>query len=180
MPGAPGAARGEIRFQPVMGRFDGIPREANWWQRSSGAPLDGANNSNQFLFNGASVSFLTAASSPWTNPAEPLDVTNDTKITPQDVLALIDEINLHGSRVLPSPDLNFHPPPYFDVTGDGSITPLDVLQVIDYLNLPGAALAAGHLRIASVPEPSGCWLMGTAGVALAMFVRRRRNRNQPR
>ena len=172
LPASPGQARGEIRFLPVLGNFNGIPRTANWWQQSSGVVNDGANNDSQFLFNGAGVSFLTSAS-PWTNVTQPLDVNNDAKITPQDVLAIIDEINLRGSRTLPSPNLDFHPPPFYDVTGDGLITPLDALQVIDALNKPGGPLVAGNLGVVSVPEPSGLFLAGVAALALGVWSGRR-------
>ncbi|XZE21483.1 tandem-95 repeat protein [Pirellulaceae bacterium SH449] len=65
------------------------------------------------------------------NPSNRFDVDNDGFVSPIDVLILINELNLNGSRILPP---SAPRPPFLDVDGDGTISPLDVLQVINFIN----------------------------------------------
>ncbi|MCY2986147.1 MAG: dockerin type I domain-containing protein [Planctomycetota bacterium] len=68
----------------------------------------------------------------WTNPVLPVDVNNNQEADPLDVLAIINEINLHGTRNLdPSLDRAL---PFVDVNRNGQIDPLDVLAVINAIN----------------------------------------------
>jgi Tol biopolymer transport system component len=74
-----------------------------------------------------------------------LDANRDGRVTPLDVLSLINYLNqrtvVHGGL-----DIAVFPPPSFDVNEDGDVTPLDVLSVINELNgLPSAA-AEGEAR----------------------------------
>ena len=78
-----------------------------------------------------------------TNRALPLDVNGDGRVTPLDVLYLVNIINRDGSHPLPlgstpqtGVDLLDSSPiyRYADVNRDFQITPLDVLQVISWLN----------------------------------------------
>ncbi len=71
----------------------------------------------------------------WTNPAEPLDVNNDTFISPLDALLILNEINLVGAHQLDASGGDALPPPYLDPSGDGFVSPLDALLVINQLNL---------------------------------------------
>jgi RHS repeat-associated protein len=72
---------------------------------------------------------------PWQNPAWPENVNNDALVSPSDVLALINEINARGARILPpSPVGDQVLPPFWDVDGDDQISPADVLVVINYIN----------------------------------------------
>jgi subtilisin family serine protease/subtilisin-like proprotein convertase family protein/mRNA-degrading endonuclease HigB of HigAB toxin-antitoxin module len=66
------------------------------------------------------------------NRQNPFDVDADGSVSPLDVLVLVNEINVSGSRVLPRP-VPFSAP-YIDPTNDGVLDPLDVLQVVNYLN----------------------------------------------
>jgi hypothetical protein len=75
-----------------------------------------------------------ATDRPWQNPRMRHDVDDNGFVQPLDVLALINELNRNGSRILPAPHAGQSPPPYWDVNGDGRITPADVLDVIIYLN----------------------------------------------
>jgi hypothetical protein len=72
--------------------------------------------------------------SPWQNRANNMDVNNDTFVTPQDALILINGLNLTGPVELPPPSPGSSPPPFIDVNGDGQLTPQDVLQVVNELN----------------------------------------------
>ena len=68
----------------------------------------------------------------WTNPVLAVDVNNNQEADPLDVLAIINEINLHGTRNLdPSLDRAL---PFVDVNRNGQIDPLDVLSVINAIN----------------------------------------------
>jgi hypothetical protein len=79
-------------------------------------------------------------SNPWRNSAVPMDVSGDNIISPIDVLLLINNININGSRVLPLPSNGDSPPPFLDVNGDGSLTAVgDVLPVINFLNSNASA-----------------------------------------
>lgn len=47
---------------------------------------------------------------PWRNPLLPVDVDDDSSVSPLDVLLLINRLNLDASlRVLPTPSTEFHP-----------------------------------------------------------------------
>jgi hypothetical protein len=66
------------------------------------------------------------------NFLSPLDVDADSRITPIDVLLVIDRLNAQGSGPLLSSGNSQNE--WFDVNGNQSIDPLDVLSIIDYLN----------------------------------------------
>ena len=69
----------------------------------------------------------------WTNPVNPLDVNNDTRVDPLDVLVIINEINFRGPRTLnPNTDRGLQ---FVDPNKDGRMDPLDVLAIINALNL---------------------------------------------
>ena len=71
----------------------------------------------------------------WHNPINPFDVDNDGGVSALDVLALVDNINQYGVRILPSESpLGPNPPPYLDVDGDDYVSPLDILLVINFIN----------------------------------------------
>jgi hypothetical protein len=79
----------------------------------------------------ASVEALVTS---WQNPENPFDVVDNGYVAALDVLTIINQINLHGSRILPprtADDLHLG---YIDVNGDGRVTPEDVLDVINYIN----------------------------------------------
>jgi hypothetical protein len=99
----------------------------------------------------------------WQNPANPLDVNNNTSTDPLDALIVINELNQNGSHKLP--DVT-NPPPFFDVNGDDFVTPLDALAVINNLTLPDTPCdpsavdliiggTEGNDVILVVPSPSG-------------------------
>ena len=69
----------------------------------------------------------------WHNATEPNDVSDDGKVSPVDALMVINNLNRHGSRVLPSADQQGGPP-YFDVNDDGHVSPNDAVRVINALN----------------------------------------------
>ena len=79
---------------------------------------------------------ITAPIWPWQNSRNPLDVTNDGFVVPQDALVIINELNTPvfsglGGK-LPTPPAQITR--YYDVTGDGFVAPLDALSVINFLN----------------------------------------------
>lgn len=73
--------------------------------------------------------------SPWQNEMIPEDVSGDQAVSPLDVLALINDINLNSSRSLEGTPQGIAP--FLDVNGDRSVSPLDVLMVINFINRSG-------------------------------------------
>ncbi len=92
------------------------------------------------LASGDSISTLdvglNSAASRWQNPADHLDVNNDSWVTPIDVLQIINSLNSLGARVLGNSD---PAPPFLDTSGDGRLAPGDALIVINELNRRAAA-----------------------------------------
>jgi hypothetical protein len=122
---------------------------------------------------------------PWQNPANPLDVDDDSHVWAIDALAIINEINtplysdpVTGALPVPRPDPE-GPLRYPDVYRDNYVSPIDALLVINRLNEPGAlsaSFAAERLVIsvaASVPEPSTVVLVVMGVFWLTVGVRRR-------
>ena len=101
---------------------------------------------------------------PWQNPINPLDVNNDGKVSPIDVLLVVSDINKNGSRNLPNPPIAPNtPPPFLDVSGDGRLSPVDALAIITFLNAPsGEGEGEGEARVVSSTS--------TAGPEPALFV----------
>ncbi len=85
----------------------------------------------RLIFEQFEPRLLLAAS--WQNPGQPLDVNDDLRISPLDVLIGANALNEQGSRTLGSPDPH-GPDFYYDVNGDGSHSPLDVLLVVNAVN----------------------------------------------
>jgi uncharacterized protein YkwD len=82
----------------------------------------------------ASVDLVLTDADPalWTNPRDPHDVDNNNSVDPLDVLAVINEINLKGQRLLhPDRDRDL---PFIDTNADGRVDPLDVLELINTIN----------------------------------------------
>lgn len=92
---------------------------------------------------------------PWQNPSNPLDVTNDGSVAPDDALVNINYLNENpnASDPLPNPPTpEFAPPPFgsqlfYDTNGDGYLSAIDALLVINFLN----ALAGGEGESADEP-----------------------------
>jgi hypothetical protein len=80
--------------------------------------------------------------SPWQNPVLAEDVNNQGSVDPIDVLILINEVNINGSRGLDGSGLTS--PPYYDVNGDRVLSPLDILQVINAINRRGNSGGEGE------------------------------------
>jgi Dockerin type I domain len=70
--------------------------------------------------------------SPWQNPRLNEDVNDSGEADPLDVLILVNEININGSRPLDNSGLTS--PPFYDVNGDRMLSPIDILQLINYIN----------------------------------------------
>jgi len=66
----------------------------------------------------------------WHNQNSPMDVDDDEFVSPLDILIMIDQLNLYGSRQITH--VGEH---YCDADNDGVVTPLDILLVIDWINL---------------------------------------------
>ena len=113
---------------------------------------------------------------PWHNSIEGLDVTNDGNIFPDDVLAIVNEINANGSRDLPVPPVSpFVPPPFLDTFADNFLEPFDALLIVNFLNsqqaTPGPIPATGPV---SVPEPSTLVLLVVGLLGIGCLTRRKR------
>jgi hypothetical protein len=77
--------------------------------------------------------------SPWHNTTQPLDVNGDGRVTPSDVIDVINHINEEGAGPLPPKapsggDATGEAPFFPDVNGDGRVTPIDILIIINELN----------------------------------------------
>ncbi|MCO6457537.1 MAG: trypsin-like serine protease [Pirellulaceae bacterium] len=82
----------------------------------------------------------------WTNPMQSVDVNGDGKVTPVDVLHVVNAINSQGSGLLP--ELRRRGDALLDANGDGRLTPADALSVINHLNSGGRStplVAAGSI-----------------------------------
>jgi hypothetical protein len=94
---------------------------------------------------------------PWHNGLKPLDVNDDTFITPIDALLIINSLNESGSRPLP---WRPHPltKPFYDVKSDPDnwVTPIDALVVINYLNRQGGQ-GEGEGDPATTNKAMNCW-----------------------
>src|SRR5204862_3608438 len=84
----------------------------------------------------------TTASTPSTNTNKlnALDVNNDGAVAPNDVLAVINQINT-GLQPLRTAGIAL--PPYTDVNGDKSVSAIDALMIINYLNAHPLGGASG-------------------------------------
>ena len=100
----------------------------------------------------------------WHNSANPLDVTGDGTITPQDALEVINALNKYGSSPLPLVAAQPNAlPDYVDVLNTGSLTPQDALEIINYLNAnppatstdaPATASLSATASVSSEPDAS--------------------------
>ncbi|MCA9129611.1 MAG: tandem-95 repeat protein [Planctomycetales bacterium] len=94
------------------------------------------------------------------NPVLPLDVNQDTFVTPLDVLIIVNTLNnvSQGARAL-VPGLNSAP--FYDVNADGFVAPIDVLQLVNFLN--SQANGEGEFTDSSYSsrgfsDPAAMWL----------------------
>lgn len=78
----------------------------------------------------------------WHNPANGNDVNNDGSVTPLDVLAIVNLLNVDFVRNL-SLQTPFNPSRYIDTNNDAFLSPLDVLVVVNFLNSRGSGEGAG-------------------------------------
>jgi hypothetical protein len=107
----------------------------------------------------------------WTNPVQPLDVNDDSTISPIDALLIINELNTVGGHALTTPTET--PPAFIDTNSDMFVSPLDALLVLNYLNttppaaLPAAVPAEGEAEgsVASTEANGGA--TGNAAIAAA-------------
>lgn len=87
----------------------------------------------------------------WQNPDNPYDTNGDGRLTPLDVLLLLNELSKRGSRELDMPSPGEQPIPYYDVNGDGHLSPLDPLGIINCLN--GLVCVSGPAPILAQVTP---------------------------
>jgi hypothetical protein len=103
---------------------------------------DLANSGNYATLKQMLIDTAMLEQTPWQNPTNPRDVDNNGNVVPLDVLLIVNELNLSGPRLLPTPTGDQSPPPFLDTNGDGNLTPSDVLVVINFLNSPGGMSGA--------------------------------------
>lgn len=72
----------------------------------------------------------------WRNPVNNVDVNVDSAMTAIDALAVINDLNLRGTRQLPD-SKPADAPNYLDVDGNGFVNAIDALVVINRLNVFG-------------------------------------------
>ncbi len=88
----------------------------------------------------------------WQNPDNPNDTNGDGRISPVDVLLLLNELSKNGTRELPMPSPGEAPPPYYDINGDGYISPLDPLGAINCLNGLSCSETPGRILAQITPD----------------------------
>jgi hypothetical protein len=66
-----------------------------------------------------------------TNPVLPADVNADQRVSPLDVIAIVNHLNDKGAGLYPPLPVHIG---YLDTSNDGSVSPLDALIVVNYLN----------------------------------------------
>jgi len=106
----------------------------------------------------------------WTNPQEPLDVNDDSFVTPIDALQIINTLNSDGARQLSTPSASNAPPPYLDISGDGYVTAMDALLVINYLNKDNDDSGTTDIKLQGssiVVEGSGATAVGSVATITA-------------
>ena len=81
-----------------------------------------------------------------------MDVDDSGDTNPLDVLMLINDLNLNGSRRLSAGQNPADPRQYLDVDGDGFASPLDVLVVVNFINRRGNG--EGESMISFLPPQS--------------------------
>jgi RHS repeat-associated protein len=84
----------------------------------------------------------TISTNPWQNARHRLDINGDKLLSPQDALAIINEINAFGNRDLSPAATGVAV--FLDATGDSKLTPNDALDVINHLNAFGNGPAEGE------------------------------------
>jgi hypothetical protein len=80
---------------------------------------------------------ITDGNPEFSNLRNPLDVNDDTAVSPVDALSVINSLNAHGSRKVSQYSVAANgqlPGGFVDVNGDGFVAPLDALMVINFLN----------------------------------------------
>ena len=81
------------------------------------------------------VSFnISANATPWQNPVNKYDVTNDGYVAPTDALMVINRMNGVGMGPLTGIPNFANGEGYYDVDGNNVLSPTDALMVINYLN----------------------------------------------
>lgn len=142
-------------------------------------PVHDFDGNNLGLDNLVKVNTVAVVPPPFRNPTNRFDENNDGKLTPQDVLNIIDKINATPNAADLRLGITFTGNQYYDVTGDSRISPQDVLAIIDEINRPKNLAVGATLGVVSVPEPASIALGGIAGVALlaaALYRQRYRRR----
>ncbi len=96
----------------------------------------------------------------WQNPRNRLDVDDSGRVTTQDVLLVINDLNGNGSRILSPTTPGTAPEKYFDVDNNGWTSPLDALLVINALNSnQQPPVIAASLSPDSDPDGNGVVLL---------------------
>jgi subtilisin-like proprotein convertase family protein len=131
-------------FDPAAGGFHWVPAasQAPASYRVTFSVSDG------LAIDSQEVVITVLAPNPWQNRSNPADVDGNGRVSPLDVLVLINYVNRFGSGPLPA----YQPgDPYCDVSGDGEAGPIDSLLVINYLNAGAEAESESAFSAAVAP-----------------------------
>jgi len=124
------AATGSLKFTPLADQFGTttitVTVEDGGLDNDLATTGDNATTSESF-------DVVVAATYPWHNKLNPLDINDDGAISSIDIIVAINELNSNGSYPLPKPR-SATGAPYYDVNRDGQLTPGDPLQIINHLN----------------------------------------------
>jgi hypothetical protein len=134
---------GELRFSPNPEDHPVFETAVN--DAVTGDPRSLA-NSEIFFISSPTIQVVGAGEGEGTNALNPLDVNQDTIVSPIDALLVISHLNRYGAGAF-SPTLAAAsgqgvPKFFLDVNVDGLVTASDAKLVIDYLNVKAAAGAS--------------------------------------
>ncbi|MFN7877029.1 MAG: S8 family serine peptidase [Pirellula sp.] len=124
--------RSNLGIRVSIGADDRILSNEVW--RLSNRFREGMGVVHEFRASTNGVRVETTLATAWQNPLNPLDVDGDGLVTPLDVLAIINFINMGASSLPEFDPLNPLASTFSDVNGNNSVEPLDVLAVINAIN----------------------------------------------
>ena len=164
-------AEGSLKFSPNPEEDSPtFTFETSVHSQTTGEPIV-IPNEQIFFKSSPTIQIVGAGEAEATNPYNPLDVNQDTIVSPIDALLVISHLNRYGagafSPVLAASSGQGVPEYFLDVNVDGMVTAMDAKQVIDHLNLKAAAAGASSVQAEGEGEADGDTALLVASTASA-------------
>jgi hypothetical protein len=127
------------------------------------------NDAQVFHRASGDVTIFGAGEGLYVNRVNPLDVTQDGAVAPNDIITVINSLNVGGSRSLKTPS-TLSVQGMVDVNMDSMLSPLDALMVINYINSRQRThfIASGGEGEATPSAASGTATDATLAAALSL------------